>query len=56
MLPAGKKVKFEKEYSLNGFNRVIGCNMILRIMRTDSDERTEYSIKNVGGDSWKVLL
>ena len=56
MLGAGQKSKFEKEYSVNTLRQINGCNIILRIMSLNSDERTQYSVKNVGSNNWKILL
>ena len=55
-LPVGQKCKFEKIYPLGTFSKINGCNVILRVMSFNSDERTEYSIKNAGKSGWKVLL
>lgn len=56
MLQSGKKTKFEKAYPLKGFNKLKGATIILRIVSTSNDERTEYSIKNTGQNNWKILL
>ena len=53
---AGKKNKFAKEFPLNGFSQLKGMNVILQVINPVANEKTEYSIKNVGPSSWKVLL
>ena len=41
---------------MNHFNKLNGSYLIIHIKSLSSDERTEYSLKNAGGNNWKLLL